>query len=127
RDARGYVLVGRDGSSPLSDDTPLEVVQQVQKRAGLTVEATNRKGKKVMRPKVTYHELRHTAATMMLTGGKSAVLVARQLGHKDSRITTTVYEHLLDDGLLDDALDVFGDRKVAGEVAGEIEAAARQA
>ena len=75
-----------------------------------------------MRPKVTYHELRHTAATMMLTGGKSAVVVARQLGHRDSRITTQVYEHLMDDGLLDDALDVFHAPEVAGEVAGLTEA-----
>lgn len=124
RDARGYVLVGRDGSSVIGTDTPLEVAQQVQRRAGLLVEATNKRGEPVLRPRVTYHELRHTAATMMLTGGKAAVVVARQLGHLDSRITTQVYEHLLNDGLLDDVLDVFRvfrcaelDRNVAQHVA----------
>jgi integrase len=110
-----------DGGSAIGVDTPLEVVQRVQKRAGLSVETTNAKGELVTRALVTYHELRHTAATMMLTGGKSAVVVARQLGHKDSRITTQVYEHLLDDGLLDDALNVFERSNVAGRVAGASE------
>ena len=105
----------------MSSDTPLEVVQQVQKRAGLTIEKTA-KGKRVVRARVTYHELRHTAATTMLTNGTSAVVVARQLGHKDSRITTRVYEHLLDDGLLDAALSVFQPPDVAGRVAGLDEA-----
>jgi hypothetical protein len=43
----------------------------------------------------------------MLTGGKAAAVVARQLGHASSQVTTGVYEHLLYDGMLDDALDVF--------------------
>jgi integrase len=127
RDGRGYVLTGRDGVLPLGADTPLEVAQQVQARAGLVVErpSATRRGKTARKRKpktrVTYHELRHTAATVMLTGGASATVVARQLGHADSRITTQVYEHLLHDGLLDEALTAF-DRlpEVAGRVAGAI-------
>ena len=103
----------------MSSDTPLEVVQQVQKRAGLTIEKGE--GQALVPARVTYHELRHTAATTMLTNGTS-VVVARQLGHKDSRITTRVYEHLLDDGLLDAALSVFQPPDVAGRVAGLDEA-----
>jgi len=80
------------------------------------------KGKRLVPARVAYHELRHTAATTMLTNGTSAVVVARQLGHKDSRITTRVYEHLLDDGLLDAALSVFQPPDVAGRVAGLDEA-----
>jgi integrase len=117
RDASGYVFTGRDGVGPMGSDTPLEVMQQVQRRAGLTVEATGAKGKRVTRPKVTYHELRHTAATTMLTGGKAAAVVARQLGHASSQVTTGIYEHLLYDGLLDDALDVFSRSDVAQHVA----------
>jgi integrase len=113
RDAVGYVFTGRDGVSPIGADTPLEVMQQVQRRAGLTVEGTDSKGRRITRVKVTYHELRHTAATTMLTGGKAAAVVARQLGHASSQVTTTVYEHLLYDGLLDDALDVFSRPEVA--------------
>jgi integrase len=61
------------------------------------------------RARVTYHELRHTSATMMLTAGKSLPVVARQLGHASSQITAMVYEHLLDDALLDDALEAFSE------------------
>jgi integrase len=63
---------------------------------------------------------------MMLTGGKSAVVVARQLGHRDARIMTQVYEHLLDDGLLDGAL-TLSYRDHTGDHAGEEEAAGREA
>ncbi len=111
------MLVGRDGVSPISEDTQLEVAQQVQARAGLTVTKTNPKGKPVVRSRVTYHELRHTAATQMLTRGISPVVVARQLGHSDSRITTMVYEHLQNDTLLDAALDVVRVPNVARDVA----------
>jgi integrase len=117
RDATGYVFTGRDGIKPMGSDTPLEVVQQVQRRAGLTVETTDANGKTVTRTRVTFHELRHTAATTMLTGGKAAAVVARQLGHASSQVTTGIYEHLLYDGLLDDALDVFSRPDVAQHVA----------
>lgn len=105
RDPRGYVLVGRDGTSPVEPDLPLAVAQRVQLRAGVTAPGKDGKPK----AKATYHGLRHTAATAMLLGGKRPAVVAVQLGHTDSRITTGTYEHLalLDDGLLDDALSVF--------------------
>lgn len=52
---------------------------------------------------------------MMLTRGVSPVVVARQLGHASSAVTTSVYEHLLEDGLLDEAVRCV---HVAGDVAG---------
>ena len=111
--ADGYVVPGRNGLGPCGDDTPLELAQRVQIRAGLV---ETRGGK--LRPRVTFHELRHTAASLMLTAGVSPVVVARQLGHASSAITTSVYEHLLDDGLLDEAVSSV---RVAGGVAGAIE------
>ena len=121
RPAEGFVFTGRDRVSPMGADTPLETVQRVQRRAGLVAE---RGGK--LRPLVTYHELRHTAATTMLAGGKKASTVANQLGHANSHVTTSVYEHLLHDDLLDDALDVFQRSDVAQHVAqpSEVEAEA---
>jgi integrase len=128
RDGRGYVFVGRDGVSPIEPDTPLAVVQRIQIRAGVTM--IDAEGK--TRARATFHGLRHTAATVMLTEGTALPVVARQLGHADSRITAGTYEHLqlLDDGLLDVALSVFTTRPtsgpkscsdVAGDVAGAIE------
>ena len=112
RDAGGYVFTGRDGASFMGTDTPLEVVQAVQLRAGLA--ATGRDGKP--RPRVTYHELRHTSASTMLVSGVPAAVVARQLGHASSQVTTSVYEHLLDDGLLDVALQAFRPADDASDV-----------
>jgi len=113
RDAAGYVFVGRDGRSPIGTDTPLEVVQRVQRRAGVTV--LGKDGK--TRAKATFHEHRHTAATIMLTAGKPLPVVARQLGHASSKITAAVYEHLLDDALLDDALEAFDLPRIAQRIA----------
>jgi integrase len=80
------------------------------RRAGLVVGSG-----KSTRPRVTYHGLRHTAATAMLTAGTPAVVVAAQLGHASSAITHAVYEHLLDDTALDAAVRSV---RVAGGVAG---------
>jgi integrase len=46
----------------------------------------------------------------MLTARKPLPVVARQLGHASSEITARVYGHLLDDALLDDALEAFEPR-----------------
>jgi integrase len=65
---------------------------------------------------VTYHELRHTCATILLTASKPLPVVARQLGHASSKITAAVYEHLLEDSLLDDALDAFERSRISGRI-----------
>jgi integrase len=116
----GYVFVARDGRSPMSSDTPLEVAQRVQVRAGVVrPPAKPDRARRPAKPhaKVTYHELRHTAATIMLTASKPLPVVARQLGHASSKITAAVYEHLLDDALLDDALDAFESSSIARRIA----------
>jgi integrase len=46
---------------------------------------------------VGFHALRHTAATMWLRGGARDELVSRVLGHSSSRVTKSVYSHLVGD------------------------------
>jgi integrase len=121
RDAGGYVFTGRNGESFMGADTPLEVVQAVQRRAGLVTRG--RDGK--TRPRVTYHELRHTSASTMLVAGVPAPVVARQLGHASSQVTTSVYEHLLDDGLLDVALQAFRPAPDVGDEAPDVQESVR--
>lgn len=43
--------------------------------------------------RIRIHDLRHTAASMMIAAGVDAQDVAHQLGHKDARVTLTVYVH----------------------------------
>ena len=48
------------------------------------------------------HELRHTAASLMLAGSVPVAVVSKVLGHSSIRVTADVYAHLLDEAF-DDA------------------------
>ena len=43
------------------------------------------------------HDLRHTAATLMLANSVSLVTVSKILGHSSPAITATIYAHALDE------------------------------
>jgi integrase len=53
------------------------------------------------------HDLRHTAASLMISSGATIKAVQRQLGHASATMTLDLYGHLYDDDLdaLADALD----------------------
>lgn len=61
-------------------------------------------------PRVTVHELRHTAASFAIAAGMDVKVVQRMLGHSSAAMTLDVYGHLMDDRLdvLADALDRIG-------------------
>lgn len=44
--------------------------------------------------RVTFHDLRHTCATLMLQAGEGLEVVSRVLGHADIRITAATYAHV---------------------------------
>ena len=46
-------------------------------------------------PKIRFHDLRHTAATLMLNNGIPVIVVSRRLGHSKPSITLDVYGHLI--------------------------------
>lgn len=46
---------------------------------------------------VRFHDLRHSAASMMLAGGVGLNVVSRTLGHSGVSVTADVYGHLADD------------------------------
>jgi len=47
----------------------------------------------------TFHNLRHTAASIMLNSGMSLVEVSRYLGHSSPSVTAQIYAHLIPGGL----------------------------
>lgn len=96
--ADGYVWPARYGG-PMDSGTPGQALARVLMRVGL-VDATGR-------PLVSFHGLRHTAASIMLARGVPLIVVSRQLGHANPNITAQVYAHLLSDSQLDDAAAVF--------------------
>ena len=65
-----------------------------------------RKCKKI--PRVTVHELRHTAASLMIASGANVKTVQSQLGHKTATMTLDQYGHLFPDDL-DDVADKMDD------------------
>ena len=48
-------------------------------------------------PHIRFHDLRHTAATLMLADGVPLVTVSNILGHSSPAITATIYAHALDE------------------------------
>lgn len=51
--------------------------------------------KKANVPKIKFHGLRHTVATLMLTQGVNPKIVKEILGHSDIRVTLDTYSHVL--------------------------------
>ncbi len=97
-DASGYVWPGR-GGGPMDEGTPGQALERALLAGALVDE-----GK---RPLVTFHGLRHTAASIMLARGVPLIVVSRQLGHANPNITATIYAHLLGDEQLDLAAGAF--------------------
>lgn len=65
-------------------------------------------------PRLRFHDLRHTAASLMVRRGVSAKLVSDRLGHADVAFTLRVYTHLYDDQRREAALPL--DQLLAGPV-----------
>ncbi|MFL5949352.1 MAG: tyrosine-type recombinase/integrase, partial [Gaiellaceae bacterium] len=93
----------------MAKDSPGNLLERVQRRAGLVKEE---------RPLVSLHGLRHTAASVGLAHGVPLIAVSQQLGHARVDITAKVYAHLLDDSQLD-AFASAHERRMLGNVLGE--------
>ena len=109
--AEGYVWPARSGG-PMDSSTPGQALARVLDRVGL-VDGDGR-------PFITFHGLRHTAASIMLARGVPLIVVSRQLGHANPNITAQVYAHLLSDSQLDDAAAVFDDAQDAPTLRGTL-------
>lgn len=48
-------------------------------------------------PTIRFHDLRHTAATLLLLQGVNAKVVSEMLGHASVTITLSLYAHVLPD------------------------------
>ena len=66
--------------SPMSPDSVLHMLHRVLKRAGL--------------PRVRFHDLRHTFATLALQNGVDVKTVSGMLGHYSAGFTLDTYAHV---------------------------------
>jgi len=46
-------------------------------------------------PKIRFHDLQHTAASLMLNHGIPVLIVSKRLGHSKPGITIDVYGHII--------------------------------
>lgn len=76
----GYVFATQIGT-PIDPRNLIREWHALTKRAGLR--------------RVRFHDLRHTAATLMLSAGVDIKLVAETLGHRDATMVLKVYGHVL--------------------------------
>lgn len=60
------------------------------------------------------HELRHTRATLWLAQGISPLMVAKLLGHSDTKMLVKVYDHTTVDTLRDVIKTAGEGKKEAG-------------
>jgi integrase len=80
---RGGLLFVSDTGAPLHNSNVFNHFRRVLKRAEL--------------PQIRFHDLRHTAATLMLASGAQLVTVSKVLGHSSPAITAKIYAHALDE------------------------------
>ena len=71
---------------PMPPDSVLHMLQRVLKRAGL--------------PRIRFHDLRHTFATMALQNGVDVKTVSSMLGHYSAGFTLDTYAHVTTDAQL---------------------------
>jgi integrase len=79
----GFVFTDPQGR-PLKRNRFTEIWRPACRRAGLP-------------DSITFHDLRHTYASLLIHRGQSIKVVQRRLGHKDAHETLNVYAHLWPD------------------------------
>lgn len=72
----------------MSPSTPRQELQRV-------IRAYNRNCKKEedKLPVITFHQLRHTSASILIAQGMEPTAVAKRLGHHDASVTLSIYAH----------------------------------
>lgn len=76
-----FVFVNYEGNPVDRNNLSRRSFRSLLKRAGL--------------PRIRFHDLRHTAATLMLQQGVHPKIVQERLGHATIGITLDIYSHVL--------------------------------
>ncbi len=90
-DAKGLVFAGPDGG-PIHPEYATRAFDRLVAKHGL--------------PRIRFHDLRHTHATLPLKAGVPANVVAERLGHSTPGFTMANPQHVIP-GLRQDAADTF--------------------
>jgi integrase len=90
---QGFIFTGQRGN-PISRSVLYQTFIRLVEEAGL--------------PRIRFHDLRHTAATLMLKRGIHPKVVQERLGHANIGMTLNIYSHVLP-SLQEDVADHFDD------------------
>ena len=70
-------------------------------------------------PKIRFHDLRHTYASLLIAQGENPKYIQKQMGHSKPSVTLDIYAHLMDEEnpeaakKLDDTIFQSGSKMVA--------------
>lgn len=98
---------------PNDDGSYLKVTGSTEGRGTWFSSAVTRSGI----PRVTPHDLRHTAASFAVSAGANVKAVQRMLGHSSAAMTLDIYAELFDDDL--DAVAIALDKAVSNSIVGK--------
>jgi integrase len=104
-DPESFVFTSRTGTPLQHRNVPRRVLDPAMDQAKLTGAG---------RPRLRFHDLRHTFAGLLIAQGHDIVFIGRQLGHSSTQVTLDVYGHILDKARLgqrmrDELEAAFGD------------------
>jgi integrase len=111
------VFTSKAGTELLAANVYRRVLAPAAIAVGLKVEVEV-KGEEKVRSAVSFHNFRHTCASLLFAEGRNIKQVQEWLGHADPGFTLRTYVHLMDDGVgdadfLDEAVGPGGGKGVA--------------
>ena len=83
----GFVFCTTEGTPLYYRNVNTRALDEAAKRAGLNPEGTQ---------KLSFHDLRHTAGSLLLDAGEDIVTVSRFMGHSKVSITLDIYAHQIE-------------------------------
>lgn len=88
-----YIVLDRQGNAY----NPKSLSTNFTKKVALFLEPQdedNPKENYMQLPKISFHGLRHTHATMLIANGENVKVVSERLGHSDISMTLSTYTHV---------------------------------
>lgn len=88
-----FVVVNREGEMCNPRNLSMDFTKKVSKYSEL--KADNSPEGYIQLPKISFHDLRHTHATILLLHGENIKVISQRLGHESVKITLDTYSHVL--------------------------------
>jgi integrase len=87
-------LRGRDRTITVADEARIRLNGEACKLREMAVGQWVRIRKDAALPVIRFHDLRHTAATLLIADGESVKVASERLGHARVQITLDTYTHV---------------------------------